>query len=66
MCYEKTNFSILMGEFENSEFGAYTRYSYSDCKSCVIIRADDRVLVLNEKDEVATKELYETLLSKTK
>lgn len=60
------SFSILMGEFENSEFGAYTRYSYSDCKSCVIIRADDRVLVLNEKDEAATKKLYETLLSKTK
>ncbi len=59
------SFSILMGEFENSEFGAYTRYSYSDCKSCVIIRADDRVLVLNEKDEAETKKLYETLLSKT-
>jgi len=58
------SFSVLMGEFDNSEFGAYTRYSYSDCKSCVVLRADDRVLVLNKKDEAATKELYETLLTK--
>ncbi len=60
-----SSFFIEMGEYENSEFGAYTRYSYSDCKSCVIIRADERVLVLNKKNEAATKELYETLLSKT-
>ncbi|MBP3618212.1 MAG: SdpI family protein [Lachnospiraceae bacterium] len=61
-----SSFSILMGEYDNSEFGAYTRYSYSKCKSCVVVRADDRVLVLNKKDETATKELYETLLLKTK
>ena len=61
-----SSFSILMGEYDNSEFGAYTRYSYSNCKSCVVVRADDRVLVLNKKDETATKELYETLLLKTK
>jgi len=60
------SFSLLMGTFENSEFGAYTRYSYSDCMSCVVLRADEKVLVLNKKDEASTKELYETLLSKTK
>lgn len=60
------SFSVLMGEFDNSEFGAYTRYSYSNCNSCVVIHADDRVLVLNKKDDAATKELYETLLAKAK
>ena len=61
-----SSFSILMGEYDNSEFGAYTRYSYNTCKSCVIVRVDDRVLVLNQKEEDATKRLYETLLSKLK
>ncbi len=61
-----SSFSILMGEYDNSEFGAYTRYSYSNCKSCVVVRADDRVLVLNKRDETATREFYETLLTKVK
>lgn len=60
------SFFVLMGEYDNSEFGTYTRYSYSNCKSCVVVRADDRVLVINKREEEATKELYETLVSKTK
>lgn len=58
------SFSMAMGSYENSEFGAYTRYSYNDCRSCVVIRADNRVLVINKKDDVSTKVLYETLLTK--
>lgn len=61
-----SSFSIQMGEYDNSEFGSYTRYSYSNCKSCVVVRADDRVLILNKKDEKTTKELYETLLTKVR
>ncbi len=61
-----SSFSIEMGEYENSELGSYTRYSYSNCKSCVVVRADESVLVLNQKEEEATKELYEALLTKVK
>lgn len=61
-----SSFSMMMGEYDNSEFGSYTRYSYSNCKSCVIIHADDRVLIINNKEEDATKKLYDTLLAKMK
>lgn len=61
-----SSFFMMMGEYDNSEFGAYTRYSYSNCKSCVIIHADDQVLIINKKEEDATKKLYEALLAKTK
>lgn len=56
---------LLMGEFENSEFGAYTRYSYTSCKSCIVLTIGERTMVMNSKDESGTKELYEKLLEKT-
>ncbi len=53
---------LEMGAFENKEFGAYTRYSYIDCESCVVIRSTEgEVLVLNGKNETETKEIYEEL-----
>lgn len=58
------SFFVLMGDYENSEFGVYARYSYSSCNSCVVIHSDERVLIINRKDEDATKELYKTLLTK--
>lgn len=55
------SFKLLMGNFENDEFGKYTRYSYIGCDSCVVIHVDDKVLVINGQDEANTKELYEEL-----
>jgi len=55
---------ISMGSFRNDEFGAYTRYTYTQCRACVIITVEDHVLVLNGKDTAATKALYEQLLEK--
>lgn len=52
------SFSLLMGEFENDEFGAYTRYSYISCDSCVVLTVGDKTLVVNGKDEASTKEIY--------
>lgn len=56
--------SLLMGEFENSEFGRYTRYSYSKCNSCVVISVDGKILVINGKDEENTQEIYRELKKK--
>lgn len=53
--------SLLMGEFENSEFGSYTRYSYTSCDSCIVLTVEGEVLVINGKDEGRTREIYEEL-----
>ena len=52
---------MLVGNFENEEFGRYTRYTYAGCDSCVIVTAGERTLVLNGKDRTATKNINETL-----
>jgi uncharacterized membrane protein len=56
--------NILMGEFENSEFGDYTRYSYTACDSCIVLTVDEKILVINGKDEESTKEIYDELTKK--
>ena len=56
---------LEMGNFENEEFGRYTRYSYIGCESCVVLHSKDgKVLVVNGKDEENTKEIYEELKSR--
>lgn len=59
--YGYGSFSMMMGHFENEEFGGYIRYSYMDCRACVVVRSEEKVLVINGEDENATKELYEKL-----
>lgn len=54
----------MMGNFENSEFGRYTRYSYTTCDACVVITSDDKVLVVNGKDEAQTLEIYNELMKR--
>lgn len=57
-------FSVLLGTFENAEFGAFTRYTYTDCDACIILTVGEKVLVLSGKDEVATKAIYEAILDR--
>ena len=54
----------MMGNFQNSEFGNYTRYTYTACDTCVVITVDDNVLVVNGKDEAQTQEIYEELMKR--
>jgi len=58
------SFNILMGEFENGEFGSYTRYTYMASDANIVLTVGDRVLVLNGKSEEQTKELYDELMSR--
>lgn len=58
------SFNLLMGTFNNGEFGSYTRYTYTACDSCIVLTVDDKVLVFNGKDEELTKGMYEELLQK--
>lgn len=49
---------LLLGTFENEEFGLYTRYSYTGCKSAVVLRSGGKVLVLSGRNEAETLEIY--------
>lgn len=55
---------LLLGSFENEEFGAYTRYTYGGEKPCIVITVDEAVFVIGAEDEQSTKELYEKIVEK--
>lgn len=58
------SFTLLMGKFENDEFGAYTRYSYTACDSCVVLTEDEKILVINGTDDEHTKAIYNELIKR--
>ncbi len=53
---------LAMGTFSNSEFGRYTRYTYTGESVCIVLHSGDKVLVIADRDETATRELYGELL----
>ena len=59
------SFRLLMGWFENEEFGTYLRYTYFKPESCVVLTAKGKTIVLSEKTAEDTMALYEQLLAKT-
>lgn len=52
---------LMMGFFNNDEFGNYTRYSYVGTDAYIVLTCGDKVLILNDKTEEATRALYEEL-----
>ena len=59
------SFRLLMGYFQNAEFGTYTRYTYYKPESCIVLTVRGKAVVLSAKTAGETREIYETLLSKT-
>ena len=57
---------LLVGIFQNEEFGNYTRYTYTNSKPCVVLDVDGKILVINGVDEAATKAIYESIQAKIK
>lgn len=55
---------LSMGAFQNEEFEAYTLYSYNSCDRVILIRSDNKVLVINCQTEEETAVLYQTLVAK--
>lgn len=55
---------LLVGMFQNEEFGNYTRYTYTNSKPCVMLEVEGKILVINGIDEAATKAIYDTLKAK--
>lgn len=52
---------LSLGAFRNEEFGGYTRYAYTGCDACVVLRTNGKTLVLGDIDEESTKALYDAL-----
>ena len=59
------SFRLLMGWFENEEFGTYLRYTYYNPEACVVVTAGDKTIVLSDETYTETKALYEKLLALT-
>ena len=56
------SFRLLMGFFENEEFGTYTRYTYYKPEACVVVTTDGKTVVLSGKTYAETQKLYQQLL----
>ena len=54
---------LQMGGFESKEFGSYTRYTYNDCKSYIVLTLEGKKnpVIIAGIDAEKTKELYEEL-----
>lgn len=59
------SFRLLLGTFENAEFGTYTRYTYYRPEACVILSVNEKTLVLSGSSADSTRTLYDTLVAKT-
>ena len=55
------SFRLLMGFFENEEFGTYTRYTYYNPEACVVVATTDNTVVLSAENRAETEELYRQL-----
>ena len=60
------SFRLLLGNFENEEFGNYTRYTYYSPEACIVLKVNGKTLVLSGKDAAQTQEIYQQLLEKTR
>ena len=49
---------LSLGKFRNDEFGSHTRYTYNSCKTVVVMKIDGKTLVINDKDDDTTREIY--------
>lgn len=63
--YGLGSFRLLAGAFRNEDLGTYTRYSYTKCDACVLLRCGEKVLVIGGQDEESTWEIYALLSEKT-
>ena len=58
------SFRLREGNFQNTEFGNYILYSYTGCKTFVVMETDKGIVVVNQKTEDETKALYEKLVGR--
>ena len=52
---------LLLGFFENEEFGTYSRYTYFNPEACVIVTYNGQTVVFSGSDIQETQSLYQEL-----
>lgn len=58
------SFRLLAGQFENAEFGTYTRMTYYNPHSAIVLKtAAGKTYVLSGRDPAETQSLYENILA---
>ena len=55
---------LLLGTFQNEEFGTYTRYSYTNPQGCIVLTVDGKILVIADKDTESTEAIYNQITQK--
>lgn len=55
---------LLLGNFENDEFGMYTRFTYYKPDGCIVVTSNGNTLVFSGKDAEETQEIYRELLNR--
>lgn len=50
--------TLLLGSFENGEFGTYTRYTYTGDRPCIVLTVKGEKVVIGIKDAQELKEIY--------
>ena len=56
---------LLLGFFESEEFGTYTRYTYTNADSGIVITVGEKILVISGRDPAETQAIYDTLVQRT-
>ena len=52
---------LLLGTFQNEEFGLYTRYTYTGSDCCIVLFSGEKALVVALETDEETRTLYEAL-----
>ena len=52
---------LLLGGFQNDEFGSYTRYTYTGDGPCIVLTVGKRTIVIGTENAETTADLYEQL-----
>jgi uncharacterized membrane protein len=55
---------LLLGFFENEEFGTHSRYTYYKPESCIVVTVKGDTLVFSGADAQETQEIYRELLKR--
>lgn len=56
---------LSIGNFKNSEFGSYTIYAFTQCRTVVVMKLNDgSILVIGGESREASEELYKTIKGK--
>lgn len=57
---------LLLGDFNNKEFGNYLRYTYNHCDAGIILVVKDKEIVVSGEDAESTYEIYTELMKHCK